>query len=160
MLFRSDDGNRGGSGITRGTGREEAGKSIEIDQDEPWGWNRQILIPDEAAPDQIANILADRLEEWASVTQTDRLSKKVLRLWFSEVWAGCETLLGMSFDKAEPEVQASIKAVAEALQSGVQKSLDDLTAVSGDDMDALKSAKQAVDTLVKKAVDTLRASAQ
>ena len=155
-----DDGNRGGSGITRGTGREEAGKSIEIDQDEPWGWNRQILIPDEAAPDQIANILADRLEEWASVTQTDRLSKKVLRLWFSEVWAGCETLLGMSFDKAEPEVQASIKAVAEALQSGVQKSLDDLTAVSGDDMDALKSAKQAVDTLVKKAVDTLRASAQ
>jgi hypothetical protein len=152
--------NVGGSGITRGPGSGEAGKSIEVDQDQPWGWNRETLIPKETAPDQIANMLADRLEEWSNVTHTDRLSKKVLRLRFSEVWAGCETLLGMSFDKAEPEVQASIKAVAEALQAGVQKSLDDLTAVSGDDVDALKSAKQAVDTLVKNAVDALRDLAQ
>ena len=152
--------NVGGSGITRGPGSGEAGKSIEVDQDQPWGWNREILIPNETAPDQIGNILADRLAEWSSVTQMDRLSKKVLRLRFSEVWAGCETLLGMSFDQAAPELQARIKAVAETLQQGVQKNLDDLTAVSGDDVDALKSAKQAVDTLVKKAVDTLRALAQ
>ena len=152
--------NLGGSPLTRGSGNGERGKSIEVDQDQPWGWNRKILILNETAPDQIGNILADRLAEWSSVTQMDRLSKKVLRLRFSEVWAGCETLLGMSFDQAAPEVQARIKAVAETLQQGVQKNLDDLTAVSGDDVDALKSAKQAVDTLVKKAVDTLRALAQ